>query len=449
MTPRGGMLAWPFGSLNTGQRVSGVVPSVKDILTLDDLSLKGKTVLLRLDINSPINPTDGSFLDISRFEESVPTLNELAESKVVVLAHQSRPGKSDFLTLREHAHVLRRLVSRPVRYVDDLIGSVAQRSIQSLQDGEILLLENTRLYAEEVSLDDKPFDVQGRTHLVRNLSNVADAYVTDAFSAAHRSQPTLVGFCERLPCAAGRLFEREVDGVGRALGEGERPVCIILGGAKADDSIMVAQNALASGGVDWIITGGVVANIFLAAKGVDIGEVNMKVIAKEVKDPKAQIAKAAALLKAHPARVKVPVDVSQKGPEGLRRARAEAIDPALPILDIGVDTVVDYISTIRASRTVIANGPMGVFEEEPFAFGTREVYNEIGKVKGYTLLGGGHTSVVANALGIDKKVSHMSTGGGALITFLGGGEMPVIDALRRSKELYEAGQFALKPRTPS
>jgi len=113
------MLAWPFGSLNTGQRVSGVVPSVKDILTLDDLSLKGKTVLLRLDINSPINPTDGSFLDISRFEESVPTLNELAESKVVVLAHQSRPGKSDFLTLREHAHVLRRLVSRPVRYAGD------------------------------------------------------------------------------------------------------------------------------------------------------------------------------------------------------------------------------------------------------------------------------------------------------------------------------------------
>jgi len=425
-----------------------VAPS-KEILTLDDVELKGRTVLLRLDINSPINPTDGSFLDISRFEGSVPTLNELQDSKVVILAHQSRPGKSDFLTMRDHAAVVRKLIGRPVRYVDDLIGSTAIRAISAMQVGEVLMLENTRLYGEEVGLDDQPLKVQSRTHLVRNLANVADAYVTDAFSAAHRSQPTLVGFCERLPSMGGRLFEREVDGVSRALGSGERPVTIILGGAKADDSISVAEHVLASGGADKVITGGLVSNMFLVAMGIDLGEVNMRTIFKEVKDARASIEKAASLIKGHPDEVMVPVDVTQKSPAGPKRVKVSDIDPSLPVLDIGVDTVAAYTSVIKSSKTVIANGPMGMFEEEAYAFGTREVYSEIGRVKGYTLLGGGHTSVVANALGIDKRVTHMSTGGGALIQFLGGGEMPVIDALKRSKALYEAGQFAIKPSRPS
>jgi phosphoglycerate kinase len=317
-----------------------------------------------------------------------------------------------------------------------------------MEAGEVLVLENTRLYAEEVSLDDKPFDVQGRTHLVRNLANIAEAYVTDAFSAAHRSQPTLVGFTERLPSAGGRLFQREVEGVARALGSGERPVTIVLGGAKADDSVNVAEHVLSKGGADHVLTGGLVANVFLAARGVDIGEVNLATIRKELEDADTTLRKAAMITKAHGIKLKVPVDVVQKTPTGVRRARIEDIDPTLPILDIGVDTVVEYISLIRKSKTVIANGPMGVFEEEAFASGTREVYSEIGRVKGYTLLGGGHTGVVAKALGIETRVSHMSTGGGALITYLGGGKMPVLDALRRSKELYLAGQFALKPVKP-
>ena len=179
-----------------------------EVLTLDDVDLRGRTIIVRVDINSPVNPTDGSFLDITRFRSSLPTLRELAASKLVVLAHQSRPGKADYITMREHARVMGRLLKRPVKYVDDLIGSRAQREIRTMEVGEVLVLENTRMYAEEVALKGKSIPELGRTHMVRNLANAADAFVTDAFAAAHRSQPSLVGFAERLPCLVGRLFQK-------------------------------------------------------------------------------------------------------------------------------------------------------------------------------------------------------------------------------------------------
>jgi phosphoglycerate kinase len=416
-----------------------------DVLTLDDIDLRGRTVIVRVDINSPVNPTDGSFLDISRFSSSLPTLKELTSSKVVVLAHQSRPGKADYTTMREHARVLGRLLARPVKYVDDLIGSRAQREIRTMEVGEVLVLENTRMFAEEVAMKDRPVEEQSRTHMVRNLSNIADVYITDAFSAAHRSQPSLVGFSVRLPCLAGRLFQREIDGVSRALGTGERPVTVILGGAKADDSIRVAGHVLGTGGADHVITGGVVANIFLAASGVDIGEVNLKSIEREAGDPTALIRKAKAIMDEHGKKVMTPVDVAQRDGDERVRNRTEQLDPSLPVLDIGLDTIVEYIATIRESRTVICNGPLGMFEDEAFALGTREVFSEIGRVKGYTLLGGGHTGVVARNMGIDTVVSHISTGGGALIEFLSGGTMPVIESLKASKRLFDAGEFAIRP----
>ncbi len=420
--------------------------TLEEVLTLDDVDLRGRTVLVRVDINSPVNPTDGSFLDITRFRSSLPTLRELAGSKLVVLAHQSRPGKADYMTMREHARVLGRLLNRPVKYVDDLIGSSAQREIRTMEVGEVLVLENTRMYAEEVALKGKSISELGRTHMVRNLANAADAYVTDAFAAAHRAQPSLVGFAERLPCISGRLFSKEIDGVSRALGSGDRPVVVVLGGAKADDSVRVAGHVLETGGADTVLTGGVVANVFLAASGVDIGEVNMRVVEREVGDPKPLVDDAKAVLDAHGENVVLPVDVAQKTEDGRRvRARVEEMDNALPILDLGVDTVVSYIRTIKEAKTVVCNGPMGMFEEEAFAFGTREVFSEIGRVSGYTLLGGGHTGVLARSLGLDQVASHISTGGGALITFLSGGEMPGIEALKLSKSIYMKGEFALKP----
>ena len=417
-----------------------------EVLTLDDVDLRGRTIIVRLDINSPVNPTDGSFLDITRFRSSLPTLRELAASKLVVLAHQSRPGKADYITMREHARVMGRLLNRPVKYVDDLIGSRAQREIRTMEVGEVLVLENTRMYAEEVALKGKSIPELGRTHMVRNLANAADAFVTDAFAAAHRSQPSLVGFAERLPCLVGRLFQKEIDGVSRALGDGKRPVVVVLGGAKADDSVRVAGHVLETGGADTVLTGGVVANVFLAASGVDIGEVNMRIVEREVGDPKPLLDHAKTVLDAHGEKIMLPVDVAQKTEQGERvRAHIEEMDTSLPILDLGVDTVVSYIRSIKKARTVVCNGPMGMFEEDAFAFGTKEVFSEIGRVNGYTLLGGGHTGVLARSLGIDQVASHVSTGGGALIQFLSGGEMPGIDGLKLSKSIYMRGEFALKP----
>jgi phosphoglycerate kinase len=417
-----------------------------EVLTLDDVDLRGRTVIVRLDINSPVNPTDGSFLDITRFRSSLPTLRELAASKLVVLAHQSRPGKADYMTMREHARVLGRLLNRPVKYIDDLLGSRAQREIRTMEVGEVLVMENTRMYAEEVALKGRSISELGRTHMVRNLANVADAFVTDAFAAAHRAQPSLVGFAERLPCLAGRLYAREIDGVSRALGSGERPVVVVLGGSKADDSVRVAGNVLATGGADKVLTGGVVANVFLAASGVDIGEVNMTVVEREVGDSKPLLADAKAILDAHGENIMMPLDVAQKTKEGGRvRAHIEDMDNTMPILDLGVDSVVSYIRVIKKARTVVCNGPMGMFEEDAFAFGTKEVFSEIGRVNGYTLLGGGHTGVLARSLGLDQVASHISTGGGALITFLSGGKMPGIEALKLSRGIYLEGEFTLKP----
>jgi phosphoglycerate kinase len=376
----------------------------------------------------------------------LPTLRELAGSKLVILAHQSRPGKADYMTMREHARVLGRLLNRPVKYVDDLIGSRAQREIRTMEVGEVVVLENTRMYAEEVALKGKPISDLGRTHMVRNLANAADAFVTDAFAAAHRAQPSLVGFAERLPCIAGRLFAMEIDGVSRALGAGERPVVVVLGGAKADDSVNVAGHVLETGGADKVLTGGVVANVFLAASGVDIGEINMRVVEREVGDSTKLLKDAKAVLDAHGENIMMPVDVAQKTEKGGRvRAHIEDMDNTLPILDLGVDTVVAYIRTIKEAKTVVCNGPMGMFEEDAFAFGTKEVFSEIGRVSGYTLLGGGHTGVLSRSLGLDQVASHISTGGGALITFLSGGEMPVIEALKLSKSIFMKGEFALKP----
>ena len=230
------------------------------------------------------------------------------------------------------------------------------------------------------------------------------------------------------------------------MGAGERPVVVILGGAKADDSVRVAGHVLETGGADQVLTGGVVANVFLAASGVDIGEVNMRVVEREVGDPKPILDHAKMVLDTYGDKVLMPVDVAQKTEEGNRvRARLEEMDNSLPILDLGVDSVVVYIRAIKKARTVVCNGPMGMFEEDAFAFGTREVFSEIGRVSGYTLLGGGHTGVLARSLGLDQVASHISTGGGALIQFLSGGDMPGIEALKLSKRIYQDGQFAIRP----
>ena len=207
----------------------------KEYLTFDDVDLSGKTVILRVDINSPIDPTSGDILGDTRIRTHLETIRVLKNTKTVILAHQSRPGKSDFTTLEKHAKYISGLLKRKVNYIDDLFSSRAQNAIKDMKNGDIVLLENTRLFSEEIVLKDETIEKQSRTHIVQNLSELADYYINDAFAAAHRSQASLVGFTEVLPSLAGIVMDRELTAINKAISSNEHPCIVILGGQKVDD----------------------------------------------------------------------------------------------------------------------------------------------------------------------------------------------------------------------
>ena len=256
----------------------------KEYLTFDDVDLKGKTVILRVDINSPIDPTSGDILGDTRIRTHLETIRNLKSSRTVILAHQSRPGKSDFTTLEKHAKYISGLLKRKVNYIDDLFSTRAQNAIKEMKNGDIILLENTRLFSEEIVLKDESIEKQAGTHIVKNLSSLADYYINDAFAAAHRSQTSLVGFPEVLPSLAGKVMDRELTAINKAIGSNQHPSIVILGGQKVDDSIDVAKNLLEKKAVDMILTTGVVANMFLKGKGYKLGKPSMEYIKSEFKE---------------------------------------------------------------------------------------------------------------------------------------------------------------------
>ena len=277
-----------------------------DFNTIDDLEVEGKTVLVRVDINSPVDPLTGLLLDDTRIRLHAETIAELANkgAKTVIIAHQSRPGKKDFTTLEQHAEALSNLLDRPVSYVDDIFGSNAREAIGGLHSGDILLLENVRFYSEEILQREAP--QQAETHMVKLLSPLADYFINDAFAAAHRSQPSLVGFAVNLPSAAGRVMERELTALYSAVSNVERPCVYVLGGVKVDDSIMVMENALEAGSADYILTTGLVANIFLWGGGVNIRKHNQNFI--KDRDYCAYVKKAQELCKKFKDQILVPTD---------------------------------------------------------------------------------------------------------------------------------------------
>lgn len=397
--------------------------------TLDDVDVTGKTVLVRVDMNSPIDPRTGEILDDARIRQCAPTIEELARkgAKVVVLAHQGRPGDEDFTTLERHAKKLGEVLGFPVKYIEDTIGPAARDSIKGLRPGEVLMLENVRFWAEE-NLNRLP-EEQARTHLVRKLAELFDIYVNDAFGAAHRSQPSLVGFGELLPTVAGRLMERELRGLSRVLSP-ERPCIYVLGGAKVDDSIKIIENVLGKGIADEVLTGGLVGQAFMAVER-DIGEPNLKLLLERGFEEEIQRAKK--LLLSHGDRIKVPLDVVVDDGGQPKEIAVEELPTNLPICDIGSRTIRRYSEIIIGAGTIVANGPLGVFEKPAFARGTFEVLKAMANSKAYTILGGGHVLAAARAAGVAERIKHVSTGGGACIAFLSGEPMPVVEMLAKAK----------------
>jgi phosphoglycerate kinase len=398
---------------------------------LSGTPVAGKTVLLRLDLNSPIDPSSHSILDDKRFREHIPTIHALEASRLVILTHQSRPGKKDFTTLEAHAEKLGQLLSRPVRYVDDIFGHCAREAVRIMKRGDVLMLENIRFNAEE-NLTAKPEEA-AKFHVVKKLSALGDLFVNDAFGTAHRSQPSMVGIPMVMRSVAGLLMEREVLTLGRVFEDAPRPVSIVIGGTKVDDSIAVANHMLLYGIADRILVTGLVANIFLMAMGYDIGIPSTQLI-HQLKYEK-EIEKAKELLDLYPQKIIIPEWVAVRE-NGIRHEYpVAAIPPDVPVLDLGMDSVFTFSSLLKESGTVVFNGPAGVFEEKDFATGTYELLKASAKAD-FSIIGGGHTAAVVEKMGIEKDFTHISTGGGACIEFLTGKKLPALDALEKSKDMF-------------
>src|SRR5438093_2990347 len=270
-----------------------------------------------------------------------------------MLAHQSRPGKDDFTTLEEHAERMTALLGRPVRYIDSLFGKHAVDAIRALKPGDIVMLENTRFFAEEEALADAKFEKMAKAMMVRTLAPLAQYFVLDAFAAAHRAQPSLCGFAEALPALAGRVMEREVTMVSRAMESQERPKLAIFGGIKADDSIAVTRHMLANGIVDKVLTTGGVANVFLAAKGIDPGAPTTEFMRKEVGEYDGFVRQSKELLAKFPGRIEVPIDLAVNDRGTRRNVHLSELPSDHQVYDVGLDTIVHYQNEVALARTLI------------------------------------------------------------------------------------------------
>jgi phosphoglycerate kinase len=399
--------------------------------TIRELGAEKKTVLLRLDLNSPIDPSTNLILDDKRFREHIPTIKALEGSRVVVVTHQSRPGKKDFTTLEAHAEKLEQLLNTPVLYVDSIFGKHARDAVHAMKTGDVVMLENVRFNAEE-NLTLKPEEAK-KTHLIRKLSTMADVFVNDAFGTAHRSQPTVVGLPMVMRSAAGLLMEKEVSTLSRVFKGAPRPVCMVLGGTKVDDSMEVARNVLDRGIADNVIVIGVVANVFLIAAGYNIGKPSTQLIVHLKYS--SEIEKAKEILAQYRDRVIMPVTVAVRENNHRVEYPVSKIPDDTPVLDIGMDAIHDFVGVLRKAGTVVFNGPAGLFEEADFATGTYEMLKAASRVE-FSVVGGGHTAVVIEKMGLDGDFTHISTGGGACIEFLTGKVLPAVDALEQSKKIF-------------
>lgn len=411
------------------------------IYTLDDFDVKGKTVLLRVDMNQPVDREKGTLKSTARIEACIPTLKELSDkgAKTVIMAHQGSDIEyKNYYTTEPHARVLSGLLGKTVDFIADIWGPAALNKIRTMKQGEMLLLDNVRFAAEEQTLFEQKLclthEEQARTLLVRKLAPLADLYVCDAFAAAHRDQPSLCGFEQVLPSAMGRLFEKEYCVLSELMKEPKRPCTFVLGGAKIADAFLMMETVLEAGSADYILTGGLVANILLAGAGIDIGRKSMDVICKS--NYESFIEKARSLYERYEEHIILPPDVAYV--EGGVRMETEtnAVPQDAVLTDIGNAAAESYKKYILNSGTVFANGPMGIFEEENTEYGTKAVFEAMGETKAYTVIGGGDSITAAAKYGQTEALSYICTGGGALIRFLTGDELPVVKALRYSTSAF-------------
>ena len=393
--------------------------------TIDSLDVSGKRVLVRVDLNVPMK--NGKVTDATRIERAAPTLAELAAkgAKVIVLSHFGRPdGKRvPEMSLRPLVEPLSKALGKPVAFADDCIGPAAEEAVRVLKPGEVLLLENLRFDAGEEA-NDPAFST--------NLSELGDVYVNDAFSAAHRAHASTEGLANRLPAAAGRLMQAELEALDKALGNPKRPVCAVVGGAKVSTKLDLLGNLV--GKVGKLIIGGGMANTFMQAQGINVGkslsEKDLAGTAREIME-KAKAANCEILL---PVDVVVAREFKAGAPSTVVDAKACPDDQM--ILDVGPKSIKIYAKQVAKCATLVWNGPLGAFEIKPFDNGTvslaRTVAEQTGAKKLLSVAGGGDTVAALAAAGVEEKFSYVSTAGGAFLEWMEGKTLPGVAALIRA-----------------
>jgi phosphoglycerate kinase len=404
---------------------------IPKIPTLKDIDITNKKIFMRIDINVPINPDTGEIVDDRRIRVHAETIREVLEKykpAIVLGSHQGRPGEPDFITLEKHAERLSKYLGYEVKYIDDVMGPAARKAIEELKPGEILLLDNLRLVSEEV-IEATP-EKQSYTIFVRRLAPLFDAYVNDAFAAAHRSQPSIVGFPLVLPSAAGPLFEKEISALKKVVEGFESPRIFVLGGTKVRDLLRVIENLVKNKMADRILTTGLLAQLFLVAKGINLGRENMRFLEEKGILPLIPRARYILLMGAPietPIDFKVLIDGEVKN-TGLGGIKGK-------IMDIGEQTARIYSEFIKDAKVVVMRGPAGVIEDERFREGTLTLLKAAYETKAFVLIGGGHLTSLIDESKLNEHI-HVSTGGNALLLFLSGETLPALKALELSAKMF-------------
>lgn len=397
------------------------------LLTLDDLETKGKTVFLRVDMNCPIDPKTMEIIETSRIREATESLKDLESAKVVIASHQGRVGNKDYTGMEKHAKVLEKILDRPIKYVEDVIGSEAQREIKNMKDGEILLLDNLRLCAEE-NYEFTPAEAS-KTIMVSRLSKIFDLCVLDSFPSSHRSHPSIVGFSHVLPACAGRLVEREVRKLDEIMTVAKAPHVVVLGGAKVMDRLEAIKTLIQSRRADQVLLTGVIANVFMRAQG------RIK-FSLDIKREEEVVSKAHLLLGEYPDVFSTPVDIAIEKNGKRVEMDVREIGKGDQILDLGPKTVEHYMRSIRGAGTVFISGPAGFFENDNFKFGTESLLRGVADSFATTIVSGGHLTAALKRYGIAEKIHHISTAGGALVLYLTGMKLPMIQSLEEAAQRY-------------
>ncbi len=406
----------------------------RQFLTLDDLSLSGRAVFCRIDLNCPLDGKKQPQLS-PRISAHARTVLDLASmgAKTVLLAHQGRKGDEDFTSLAPHAKLLEGEAAKlaraegkkapHIRFVDDVCGENAKTAIRSLKNGEVVLLQNVRYLDDETKFEKNG----GKSELVKNLSPFCDVFVLDAFSCAHRAHASVVGF-SKVPCLAGRVMEQELEALGK-FSRPKRPVVFVLGGAKPDDSLPILKAWLEAKKLDYALCGGLLGSLMLLASGRELGQTK-EFLAK--KEALAKLDEAKELLLKHSGKIVLPIDVVVDADGAPSMLDAGRLPSPYLIMDIGPATSRHFSSLIRSAGSIVMNGPMGVYEKDEFANGTRSVLEAIASSGGFSLLGGGHTLSALDKFRIERSnLGYVSLSGKALIEYLSGEKLPGVEMLQK------------------